>query len=485
MTAPAGFADLQVHQFADRAFGEEVLWGSAAAADDRLGDCRPMHGPHGLLDLPGNIGRMVLGTAGWRSLLGHRTAGAPGFPDWPAWSDVTHQAAPLSALRRAVDGGLRLMVMAAVNNELLARLMRGADHRDMPAVDRQLQAAKDFETIVDRAAGGPGRGWYRIAYSPAEARRIVLDGNLAVVLAIEVDDLFGSVLGDDPTPAALAAEVDRYHALGVRHILPIHLSDCRFGGAAFAMGLHWSRNSGWVSRANPPGSLPVWRMTTAVRPGGYDYRAGHCNKRGLSPLGTELIRLLMARGIMIDIDHASAASRQDILRLTAAADYPVIAGHAELLGAARPGIRSERMLTDDELAAVARHGGMIGPVLRQTSPAGPAQGTAAAFAAAYRYACDRMPGRPVAFGTDLNGFAGLPRPGGGPALTYPFPAPVTGLPMGRSRLGTQDYELGRDGVAHIGMLPDLVASLGLSAAELDPLLSSASGYVAAWERAGP
>lgn len=485
MTGPAGYADLQLHQFADLAFGGKVLWGSSAD-DDRLGDCRPLHGPHGLRDLPGNLGRMVVRTMSARSLLGHRTAGAPAFADWPAWSDVTHQAAPLSALRRAVDGGLRLIVMLAVNNELLGRLTRGDGYADMTAVNRQLQAAKDFEAMVDRMHGGPGRGWYRIAYTPGQARRTIENGDLAVVVGTEVDDLFGGVLGPDPTPADLAAEVDRYHALGVRHVLPIHLKDCRYGGAAFATGLHWSRDGGVLSRVNPFGSLPVYRMHTATRTGGYDYRAGHCNSQGLTPLGEELIRLLMDRGVMIDVDHMAAASRQDTLRLTGAAGYPVVAGHAEAFGAAPPGTRSERMLTDAELAAIHRHGGMVGPVLRQTSVTGTAPGTAQAFLSVYRHVLTRMPGAPVAFGTDLNGFAGLPRPSGGPGPAYPFTAPVTGTEMGHSRLGGRTYDLATDGVAHVGMLPDLIASLpalGMTAAESEPLLHSAIGYVEAWERA--
>ena len=81
------------------------------------------------------------------------------------------------------------------------------------------------------------------------------------------------------------------------------------------------------------------------------------------------------------------------------------------------------------------------------------------------------------------GFAGLPRPGA--ALTYPFAAPVPGTPMGRSRLGAREYDLATDGVAHVGMLPDLVAALGLTAAESGPLLRSAIGYVEVWERAAP
>jgi microsomal dipeptidase-like Zn-dependent dipeptidase len=491
MNTGTGYADLHLHQFAELAFGGRVLWGSAAAQDAELMSCRSVHGPHGLFDLPGNIGRIFLGTRSIRSLLGHRTAGAPEFPGWPRWHDVTHQAVQRSALERAVAGGLRLIVMTAVNNEMLGRLTGGVDYADMPSVERQLQAAKEFESTIDAEAGGPGRGWYRIAYTAAQARQTIAEGRLAVILGIEVDELFGDVIGPDSAPADLAAEVDRYHALGVRHILPIHLVDNLFGGTAFALGLQWSRTGGPVSRVNPPLTLPASRVRTATRAGGYDYRGGHCNVLGLTPLGETLIRLLIERAIMVDADHMSAASRADTLRLTAAAGYPLVAGHAEFLGAAAPGKRSERMLTDDELAAIARHDGIVATLLRQTSTVGPAdtRGSADAFLAAYRHVRSRMPTSAIALGSDLNGFAGMPRPRplDGSPLEYPFDAPVTAARLDRSALGRRTFDVNTDGVAHVGMLPDFIAQLselGLSEEESRPLLGSAMGYVNAWERAG-
>lgn len=58
--------------------------------------------------------------------------------------------------------------------------------------------------------------------------------------------------------------------------------------------------------------------------------------------------------------------------------------------------------------------------------------------------------------------------------------------IGKSRLGNKVYDFNTDGLAHYGMLPDLIADLeaqGLPIRELDPLLHSADGYVDAWERA--
>jgi len=507
-----GYADLHVHQFANRAFGGNVLWGPAGGnLDQSLTSCRGVHGPHGLLDLPGNIGKVLTRMGSMRALLGHRTGGSPDFAGWPRWDDLTHQAVHQAWLKRAVDAGLRLIVMLAVNSRLLCRLSpagRRTPCDDMNAVDLQLQAAKELEASIDAAAGGPGRGWYRIAYSPEQAQAIVESGRLAVVLGIEVDELFGATIADGSTTDDLAAEVERYHALGVRHIIPIHLYDNRFGAAAFALQIHWSRHGGLISRANPLFSLPVFRMHTVPRTeDGYRYRGGHCNRHALTELGTRLIRLMMEKGMMIDVDHMSAASRADVLQLAEAAGYPVVAGHAEFIEVASPRARSERLLTDNELARIRRLGGIVAPLLRQMSVAAvpasgavprttAAGGTPQAFLLAYRHALRAMPDSAIALGSDLNGFAGLPMPRfrrrGRGALTghrdpvaYPIVSPVSGATFERSVAGSRTFDINVDGIAHVGMLPDFVAELsamGLSDDELRPLLRSALGYVDVWRR---
>lgn len=88
------------------------------------------------------------------------------------------------------------MVMLAVNNEALCSLVNrraGFGWDDMSAVDRQIQAAKDPEDYVDRRDDGNtnNSGWYRIAYDSGQARSLISQGKLAVVLGTEVPSLFG------------------------------------------------------------------------------------------------------------------------------------------------------------------------------------------------------------------------------------------------------------------------------------------------------
>ena len=42
-----------------------------------------------------------------------------------------------------------------------------------------------MQGCIDARHGGPGRGWYRIVTDPFEARRVINQGKLAVVMGME------------------------------------------------------------------------------------------------------------------------------------------------------------------------------------------------------------------------------------------------------------------------------------------------------------
>ena len=190
-----GFIDSHNHQFANLGFGGSMLFGEAfhthVAADGTMSDaevalrwCNEAHGLGGILDVVGNF---------LHGRFGHNTSGYPGFAGWPRYNDSLHQQVYVDWLYRAFEGGLRLLVVHAVSNELLCRIdnLAGGDCDDMHAADLQIDAAHDLQDYVDAQSGGPGKGWYRIATSAADARAIINSGKLAVVLGIEVDRLFG------------------------------------------------------------------------------------------------------------------------------------------------------------------------------------------------------------------------------------------------------------------------------------------------------
>ena len=113
--------------------------------------------------------------------------------------------------------------------------------------------------------------------------------------------------------------------------------------------------------------------------------------------------------------------------------------------------------------------------------------------------------RPVAFGSDFNGVARHvgPRFGddacavhkvagqseaeeaAGPKLAYPFEMKGFGV-FDRQVTGQCTFDFNTDGLAHIGMYPDLIAAMravGVSDTDLEPLFQSVQAYVEAWSRA--
>jgi hypothetical protein len=86
--------------------------------------------------------------------------------------------------------------------------------------------------VLDKQSGG---GWFKIVLDPDQAEAVIRSGKLAVVLGIEVDTLFQCKTTNACTPESVARQVDKYFAMGVRHIYPTHDFDGGFGGTAIWM----------------------------------------------------------------------------------------------------------------------------------------------------------------------------------------------------------------------------------------------------------
>lgn len=531
-----GFADMHNHQFANYAFGGRAFVGAAfGPIQDALPHCdygpnhgllTPdwLHGPGGVRDLLGTLIGLVGNTGG----IGHLVGGYPEFDGWPRWNSLSHQAVYQDWLFRAYEGGLRLLVVLAVNNQWVmdqqivnrmfhalglpptfsaVDLAEGRTSDDMEAVDLQIRAARAMEAYIDSISGGPGQGWYRIVTSPQQARDVISMGKLAVVLGIEVDNLFGCDSSANITPAYVLQKLNYYYSLGVRHIFPIHFANNGFGGAGYQNVLTYDPSRDF------PRAFPM--TTQDARSEGYEYRDGRRNTLGLTPLGTLLIKALMSKGMIIDIDHMSRAAFDDTLALAEAANYPVVSSHTGFIDISLGDKRHESNLTADQVERIRRVGGMVALILNQgnkkeigtwvglgqTTVPHTIGKTAETWAQAYLYACEKMQGGPVSFGTDFNGFISPtgPRFGSegspdgvneqiGPSnrVVYPFTALTTGLLMGRSVVGRRTFDVNEDGLAHVGLLPDFIADLqaiGLSNADLASLLWSAEGYIQLWEKA--
>ena len=527
-----GMADLHNHQFANLGFGGELVWGKAwdpRGPQFALPWCNAAHGLGGIDDIIGNY----LGG----HFPGHAVGGWDQFDGWPAWNSYTHQQAYYEWVKRAYDGGLRLMVVPAVNNSLLCAVngqAPGFSCDDMAAVDAQIGAAKQLEAYID-SISAPAGGWYKIAYSATEARQLINSGKLAVVLGIEVDNLFNCRVSGNCTDADVRMKLDEYYAKGVRHLFPVHVFDNGFAGAAlyndlFDYGNRLTNNSFFAKReCGPEGygykAAPASGLVSVVatflgigNPPANAFSA-ECNARGLSPLGETLVQEMMRRGMVIDIDHMSALAADQTLDLAESFSYPaVVAGHTGLVDLSIGTMRAESGKTGAQIQRIRNLGGLVAPHLHQGSTLQTGQeaslsvtndcsNSSKTWAQAYLGTVSAMGGTgaaAVGFGSDFNGFSGEPGPrfgayacpgdnprnsqGGG----VPYPFAIHG-PNGsfvghldQSALGRRSWDFNLDGVAHAGLLPDFVHDLktvGLSHTQLDPLFRSAEAYVAMWERA--
>jgi microsomal dipeptidase-like Zn-dependent dipeptidase len=485
--------------------------------------------------------------------------GSPVFNGWPTWRSTTHQQVYYKWLERAWRGGLRLMGQLAVTNEALctgSKRLVGTDCSDeMAPVDAQIQAAVDFQDYVDNLSGGPGQGWFRIVTTPQDARTVISEGKLAVVLGIEVANLFNCKKGGCRVATAtfpngklegetdevyVKRKVDYYYGKGVRIIFPIHNFDNAFGGPAtwqnaINAGNLVSEGDFWHPEDCPGedygfkiGPFSSW-LIAFLGFGEFVIVPTHdgdasCNSGGLTPLGVSAVTYMMQKGIIVDVDHLSNKSFDGVLDIADQLHRPVIASHVQFFDLNKEEIRHERMRTKAQLDRIRNSGGMIAAMLKDdavdtdntgqklniaytTSPSGKVikddcRHSSKTWAQMYQYAVDTMQG-PVAMGSDFNGVAGhvgprygydacgqnrVERSAQGRAknkLEYPFTLPGFGK-FYMQKTGERTFDFNVDGLAHIGLLPDMVADLkkiGMSDQDLDPLMESASGFADVWVRA--
>lgn len=194
----------------------------------------------------------------------------------------------------------------------------GRDCNDeMASIYRQLDDAWQMQRHVDGQAGGTGRGWYRIVTTPAEARNVIMQGKLAVVLGVETAQLFNC--HSEPCDWNSMDKLQRLWAKGVRHFFPMHHGNNAFGGPSFFNTI----------LQNGPNLFNVPSYKLNVHDCGYYEK---CNDLGLTATGKSFIRGLMRLGAIIDVDHMSDRSFSDTLDIAERYNYPVVASHAGFNG---------------------------------------------------------------------------------------------------------------------------------------------------------
>ncbi len=138
----------------------------------------------------------------------HNTGGWPTFAGWPRHNHYTHEQSYYKWLERTWRGGLRVFVNLMVENRVLCELYPLTPQPRPRTATRWTRSGgsssglAELQDYIDAQSGGPGKGWYRIVETPAEARQVINDGKLAVVLGMEVSEPFDCRLmqpGDVPT----------------------------------------------------------------------------------------------------------------------------------------------------------------------------------------------------------------------------------------------------------------------------------------------
>jgi len=184
-----------------------------------------------------------------------------------------------------------------------------------------------------------------LATSVADIARLEAAGRLAVVLAVE-------------NASALEGRPDRVDILYRRGVR--------------MMGLTWNTSNGLAD-----GALEA-------------------NHGGLTPLGRQVLARMQDLGMVVDLSHLSERSFWDVLEATRG---PVVATHSNA-AALTP---HPRNLTDEQLRAVARRGGVVGVNFYPTFTGG---ATLARILDHLEYLVRVMGPDHVALGSDFDGFTG-------------------------------------------------------------------------------
>jgi microsomal dipeptidase-like Zn-dependent dipeptidase len=545
--------------FSNRSFGGIVFWGKAfvpkpepAAIADALSPCEHTSPTH-----PITAG-IVLG-AGEKP---HYHDGYPDFEEWPTYSSMMHQQMYVDWLFRAYQYGLRLVVITATNSEVICN---AAEHplpcNDEAVVEDQIKQIQEMaDWVANNEFGGDRsrpRPWLEIVKSSSDAKRVVQNNRLAVVIGVEVDNLFDcgpGKWGRECDQAHVDEMLKKYYELGVRQITPIHLAESAFGGNAlyddrFLANSYYLRSSYQVPRRCPEEGV-FWRPLGAAGVplfarvleygnglGWYSppyedpaVSPGACNPNGLSELGQHLIRGMMKKGMLVDMEHMSQRSTDDTLSIAAGAHYPVMVSHAWFrdlkLERMSPDYsdpknpsrhwtdqRSEMHTSRETLEKIRALGGVVGVLTNQGpvedhEPPGhnpPVENdcdtSSKSFATAYLYALKVMGNMAgVGIGTDVNGLAGQPGPRFGveacgkardlpeqkKRVSYDGNTTVDSRPLTRYHLGNRSFDFNEDGLAHYGLLPDMIADLeqvGVPSTAVDTLFNSAAAYITMWKLA--
>jgi hypothetical protein len=425
----------------------------------------------------------------------HDTSGWPKLSSW-ARTNLTYDGVYWRWVERVWKAGERLIVMPVNENRVLCELQanRKTDCDEMATARQEIDDVYQLQNYVDAQAGGPGKGFFQIVTDPFEARRVINEGRMAVVLEVEISEPFGC-RGLESNSSCSQAQVDSelqdLYDRGVRSSLLLNKFDNPLTGVGFdsgeigplinagnkqSSGSFWSaetckgpEHDNEIFTGAPTGFLATMMTTLGAPPGTAPAYppAPHCNTRGLTSLGAHTVEQMMDHGMIVNPDHMSQRAVDATIGLAEQRHYSgVISPHGWMDPRNWPRIWAL--------------GGM----------AFPNSGSASGFVDDWRN--QRPASTPYFFGwgwgADLGGLAtqGAPVPPDSPArVTYPFKSLDGAVTVDRQRTGQRIFDYSNEGVAHYGLYADWtdeVRKLG-GPQIVDDLLNGPEAYLQMWERA--
>src|SRR3954451_25184650 len=453
-----------------------------------LPDCSSVEGPQG-------------SAAPFQNFLNYGAPESPhdtsGYPKMTAWGpgNLTYEGTYWRWIQRAWLGGLRLMVMSVNENRVLCELQQNRKHgcNEMDTVRRGLADIRELQRYVDAQAGGPGKGFFQIVTDPFQARRVINQGKMAVVLEIEVSEPFDCRGWDQPTcdQSQVDKGLNEMYDDGVRSSLLLNkfdnpLTGVRFDGGPVGVVINGgNKNSAgsFFSARTCTGPLHDNEIFTGFQPGSAaaatllsfaGVQGGtlpayppppHCNTRGLTTLGKHVVNRMMDLHMIVNPDHMSQAGVDDTLTLLETRMYSgVISPH----GWMDPG----------NWPRIWKLGGI----------AFPGHSESGNYVAQWKQS--RPKHTPYAFGwgygADLGGLSHQPDPTTDDGqISYPFKSYDGRVTFQRQKTGERTFDYNKDGVANYGLYADWFADLKrIGGAQLaQDMWDGAEAYLDMWERA--
>ena len=223
-------------------------------------DC-PDHYPNGA----GAVGENVLSYGNPAHL--HDPVGWPTFKDWPSYASLTHEQSYYRWLERSWRAGQRVFVNLLVDNAVLCELypLKKNSCNEMDGVRLQARRIHELQDYIDAQTAARARAGSGSSPRRAQARRVINQGKLAVVLGIEVSKLFDCGLNNEQaecTAQQIDQRLDEVYDMGVRDMELVNKFDNALAGVAGDSG-----TTGVVVNAgNRIETGKFWQMTSLRRP---------------------------------------------------------------------------------------------------------------------------------------------------------------------------------------------------------------------------